>query len=196
MITANDIDRAVSTLARGGVVLHPTETVYGFGCEATCSEACDRIRRLKGWEASRPMIWLVRDAADVAGRAVITDEAAALIGRFWPGPLTIVMATPSGETLAFRSSPHPVARRLVEELGRPITSTSANPTGESPPRSVGEARWCGKRGPDLVLDDGPSEGTVGSTIVRCVGVGVELLREGDLPVSALTGVVEVERDDD
>ena len=194
VITASDIDRAVNTLAQGGVVLHPTETVYGFGCDATSSEACDRIRQLKGWETGRPLIWLVSGATHAAELAIVTDKAATLMDRFWPGPLTIVMATPTGSTVAFRHSPHPITRQLVEGIGRPITSTSANCTGEPPPRSVAEVSWRGSRGPDLVLDAGPCEGAVGSTIVRCVGDGVGLLREGDLPVAVLAGIVEVERD--
>jgi len=194
VITASEIRRAVATLARGGVVLHPTETVYGFGCDAASPTACDRIRRLKGWQGDRPLIWLVEDAASVAEHAIVTEEAAALIEHFWPGPLTIVMATREGETIGFRHSPHPVIQRLVEGFGRPITSTSANRTGETPPKTAPEAGWLGSTGPDLVLDAGPCGGALGSTIVRCIGGQVELLREGDLPLSALTPVVEVDQD--
>jgi len=184
----------VAVLRRGGVVLHPTETVYGFGCDATSAEACERIWRLKGWPTSRPMIWLVRDAAHAAELATVTVDAAALFERFWPGPLSVVLQMASGDTVGFRQTSHPVAQALVERLGRPLTSTSANRTGEPPPVRAAEAGWHGSRGPDLALDAGPCEGAVGSTIVRCVGDGVELLRQGDLPFEALAQVVEVRRD--
>jgi len=180
---------ALEVLARGGVLLHPTETVYGFGCDAASEEACDRIRRLKGWPAGRPLLSLVRDRAGAEQLAVVTPAAAALIERFWPGPLTLVLRGREGETVAVRQSPHPLAAALVEGLGRPLASSSANRTGEPPPLRASQASWLGATGPDLVLDGGPCRGALGSTIVRCTGDGAELLREGDLPLDAVREVV-------
>ncbi len=192
--TAAELDEAVALLRRGGVLLYPTETVYGFGCDASDDRACARVRRLKGWEAGRPLIALVDDLAQAATVAELGDVARELAEAHWPGPLTLVLPRRGGGTVALRASPHPVARALVRGLGRPLTSTSANRTGEPPPRRAGDARWHGARGPDLVLDAGATGGTVGSTIVDCCGPAPRLVRRGELAVEALAVPLGGDRD--
>ncbi len=196
MTTASDADlaAAVRALARGGVLLYPTETVYGFGCDAGDRSACARIAALKGWPAPRPMLVLVRDLEGAEAVGEVTPVARALAEAFWPGPLTLVIPEGSGSTVGVRVSPHPVVRQLLDRIGGPITSTSANRTGAAPPRTVGEASWCGDEGPDAVLDGGACAGAVGSTVVNCAGAVARVLRAGDLPVAELMSVVEVADD--
>lgn len=144
-MTTEDLSAATSALfAPGGVVLYPTETVYGLGGRACDSEAALRVSAIKG-RAMLPLIVLVNELPEG-----LEPSARALAGALWPGPVTLIVPAiplpggvapevlgPEG-TLALRWSPHPVARALVAQVG-PITSTSANRHGEPPvldPRSA------------------------------------------------------------
>ncbi len=178
------------------MLLFPTETVYGFGCDAADAAACARIRRLKGWAGPRPMILLV-DGLEGAARVVRwTPGGRRLAQALWPGALTLLLPGRGGEaTVAVRQSPHPVARALVASLGRAVTSTSANRTGEPPPRHIGQASWHGATGPDLILDDGETGGVHGSTVVDCSGARPRVVRRGDLDIDRLRAVMEVDLDD-
>jgi len=193
-LTAAELHRAVASLRRGGVVLYPTETVYGFGCDVRDGAACARVRALKGVPADRPLIALVRDLAQAAGMVHLTPDAERLARAHWPGALTLVLPGREGGTVALRASSHPVPQALIDGLGGAITSTSANRAGEPPPRRAADASWVGEAGPDVSLDAGPTSGAVGSTIVDCCGPRPRLLRRGDLPVDALVVAVEVGED--
>ncbi len=174
-------------------MLHPTETVYGFGCDGRSEPACRRVRELKGVAPDRPLIWLVRDLDQAREVAHLTPQAVHLAEAFWPGPLTLVVRRGEG-TQALRVSPHPVVGELLARLGRPLTSTSANRTGEPPPTTAARASWHGDRGPDVLLDAGPCAGAVGSSIVDCTGTRPKLLRAGDLDVARLLEVEEIDTD--
>jgi L-threonylcarbamoyladenylate synthase len=181
-------------LTRGGVLLYPTETVYGFGCDPAAEAACARIGELKGWPAVRPMILLAANLEQAATVVELTPIARELADRFWPGPLTLVLPCRAGGTQAVRVSPHPTVQALVEAFGGPITSTSANRTAAPPPTTAETASWHGERGPDMVIDGGACAGTVGSTVVDCCGPVARILRRGDLPLEQLRQVVEVAYD--
>ncbi len=178
------LQRSVETLRRGGVVLHPTETVYGFGCDALDAEACGRVRRLKGYTGDRPLIWLVSGLAQAEHHARVEGAARDLALRHWPGPLTLIVPALQGGTVGVRHSPHPVVNRLIEGLGNPMTSTSANRRGAVPPVTADAASWWGD-GPDVTLDAGPCPGPGGSTIVDCSGAEPVLVRRGELDPAAL-----------
>lgn len=188
-----DLREALRVLLAGGVVLHPTETVYGFGCDGRSEAACRRVRQLKGVAPDRALIWLVRDLDQARDVAHLTPQAVNLAEAFWPGPLTLVVRGGAG-TQALRVSPHPVVDHLLAGLGGPLTSTSANRTGEAPPTTAARASWFGERGPDAFLDAGPCAGTVGSSIVDCTGSRPKLLRAGDLDVARLLEVEEIDTD--
>ncbi len=175
------------------MILYPTETVYGFGCDAGNAEACARIGALKGWAAPRPMILLV-DGIGGASRVIRwTPTGRRMAESLWPGALTLLLPGRTEEgPIAVRESPHPVVRSLVKHLGGALTSTSANRTGEPPPRTVGQAGWHGPQGPDMVLDGGKTEGHRGSTLVDCTGRRPRLVRRGDLDPALLAELMEVE----
>jgi len=170
------IEAAIEALrCEGGVVLYPTETVYGLGCRAADIKGADRIGALKG-RGRQPLIVLVGQRP--AGLPPVCE---ALADAFWPGPLTMIVPCdgrfPSeicgpDETVAIRWSPHPVVRQLVEAVG-PITSTSANTTGEAPIVDVAQATLH----VDAVLDVGPIVDGTPSTIVH---YQKGILREGRL----------------
>lgn len=188
-------------LARGGIVVYPTETVYGVGC-ALHPDALEALARFKG---SRPFLLLIRDAGDAPGLRW-TDDARRLADAFWPGPLTLALTADDGAYpaqvvgpdggVAVRVSPHEAIPELLGAAGGPITSTSANEPGR-PPAMDGEAAAVvgsaveseGSR--VLVLDGGRLPAARPSTIVRCAET-TRLLREGAVPRSEVERVVGLE----
>ncbi len=161
----------------GGVVLYPTETVYGLGGRAGDSAAAHRIARIKG-RPLEPLIVLIDTLP-----ATAPPRARRLAERFWPGPLTLLLPSweaiaaevcaPDG-TVAVRLSPHPIVQALVQAVG-PITSTSANPTGLRPAQSFEELGWLTGQ-VDAAYDGGTLSPSAPSTIVN--GQTGEVIREG------------------
>lgn len=193
-----EVEAVVRHLREGGLLAYPTETVYGFGC-ALRKEALERLRGLKEREADRPFLLLVPDRESVE-ELEWTPEARELADVFWPGALTLVLRDPGGRfpagvrspagTVAVRRSPHALVRRIVEVLGEPLTSTSANPPGGEPALSAeeaGEAAGAAGAGEDLwVVDGGRLPPSEPSTIVDCTGEGApRVVRAGAVPPGRL-----------
>jgi L-threonylcarbamoyladenylate synthase len=183
-----------------GVIAYPTETVYGFGGLLT-QPALERVAQLKSRAGDKPFLLLVSQPAQLAG--LEWNEAAQLLAQeFWPGPLTLALRATSGEfpaqivsaeqTVAVRETPHPGLRTLLDVLGEPITSTSAN-LPRQPPASSGDqaARVLAELGADdvLLLDGGPLPAAEPSTLVDCSRDPVRVLREGAIPVATIRNVV-------
>lgn len=196
-----DIDAAVRHLRGDGLLAYPTETVYGFG-GTLAPAAVEALLALKGRGPDRPVLLLVASPADTPGLAW-TDEARELAGAFWPGALTLILADPESRYPAGVRSPrggvgvrqcaHPVPALLVEALGGPLTSTSANAPGEAPARSGDEAAAAverlGASADVLVLDAGRLPESEPSTVVDCTGPRLRVVREGAIPVSRLRCVL-------
>ncbi len=128
---------AVAVLRAGGVVVYPTETAYGIGCDARDGVAVRELYRIKGREKKKPLAVIAADLAMVK-RFFQLDSAALLLAKQdWPGPLTMVLATRDvrmqkalgRKQIGVRVSSHPVAAALSKALGAPIVSTSANASG-------------------------------------------------------------------
>ena len=183
------ITAAATLLAAGGLVAFPTETVFGLGGDATNPKAVAAIYAAKGRPSFNPLIAHVPtcDAALALGR--FNSEATALARAFWPGPLTLVVpALPDGPvcdlaraglaTLAIRVPSHPIARRLLERVARPIAAPSANRSGHVSPTSALHVLDDLDGRIAAVLEDDAS--TVGreSTILACLDGRVTLLRPG------------------
>ena len=192
--------RAVEVLSRGGLVALPTETFYGIAADAFQSEALARVNRLKGKAANEPVLLLV---ADVAQAGPLCDSLPPLFepltGRFWPGPLTLVVpassrlpreATGGRGTVALRMPGLALPRRLAAALGRPLSGVSANRSGQPPCRSAGEVAEAFPEGLELILDGGAAPGGAPSTIVDLTRDPPRVLREGLLPLTALAGFLE------
>jgi L-threonylcarbamoyladenylate synthase len=188
-------------LAGGGLVAMPTETVYGFG--ATLEEdAVRKIQRLKGRGPEKPFLVLIPGPDSTEG-LVWTPRARDLAATFWPGALTLILRDPQGlfppgvrspeGTVAIRQSPHPVARGVVEALGQPLISTSANPPGGSPARSADEVRKAvlamGAGGELWILDGGTLAPSEPSTVVDCSGPDPVVVRPGSIPANRLRCVL-------
>lgn len=191
-----NVARAASVLRAGGVVAFPTETVYGLGALAFDPLATARVFEIKRRPSFDPLIVHVLDEAMlervVAG---FPELARRLAARFWPGPLTLVLpkrpevpdlVTAGLASVAVRMPAHPVARALLQEVDAPIAAPSANPFGAlSPTRAEHVARGLGGR-VDLILDGGPSEHGLESTIVALDPPA--LLRPGAVPPEAIEEV--------
>mgnify|MGYP001589977759 CR=1 FL=1 len=179
------IEAAARIVCEGGLVIVPTETVYGLAADAANPAALERLNRVKGRPPQKPYALQVTDAT--AARALAPDvppAAARLMERFWPGPLTIVLPTSEG-TVGIRVPEHPVARALLRRCGRPLAVPSANRSGAPAPMNAQDAMASLKGQYDGVLDAGPS--TVGreSTVVSVNGEAVAILREGAIPTFAV-----------
>jgi len=182
---------AARTLVDGGLVAFPTETVYGLGADATNAFAVARLYQAKGRPAFNPLISHVGDLA--AARAIGRFDATALLlaRAFWPGPLTLVLPKAAGcavaelataglETIAIRVPSHPVARAILRAFGRPVVAPSANLSGHVSPTTAAHVQSDLQGRIDLIVDSGPVEVGVESTILGCFDEPM-LLRPGGLP---------------
>lgn len=195
---ATGVRSASRVLAAGGLVVYPTETVYGLAADATNAKAVERLVALKGREPGKAIALLVADRAMAESLALGVPPAAALMmERFWPGPLTIVLdAQPSlpapltagTGTIGLRVSSHPVATALVRALGRPVTAPSANPAGCRAPVCVEAALAYFGEGVELYLDGGRVAGEPSSTVVDARDA-VRVLRAGAISPVAVRAAV-------
>lgn len=192
--TLPNIARAASLLRNGGVVAFPTETVYGLGANAFDARAAARVFEIKRRPRFDPLIVHVLDR-EMLARVVaeIPGAAEKLIERFWPGALTLVLrkqpsipdlVTAGAATVAVRMPSHPIARHLLASAQLPLAAPSANPFGYlSPTRAQHVERLLGES-VDLILDGGPSEHGLESTIVT-LEPRPALLRSGAVDVEAI-----------
>lgn len=194
------IGRAAEVLARGGLVVFPTETVYGLGALADDAAAAARIFEAKGRPAYNPLIVHVSDVAEARALASSWPAAAErLTRRCWPGPLTVVVprdparvpdvVTAGGPTVAIRMPAHAVALALLRALARPVAAPSANRFQQLSPTTAAHALKGLDGRVDLVLDAGPCDHGIESTVIDCSGDAPTVLRLGALPLSALRAVV-------
>lgn len=193
------IARAVEVVRRGGLVAFPTETVYGLGADALDPAAVARVFAAKGRPAYNPIIAHVRDLAGARRLSSAWPDLAETAGAaFWPGPLTLVVprapivpdiVTAGLETVAIRIPAHPVALALLEACGIPLAAPSANRFTEiSPTTAAHVAKGLGDR-IDMILDAGPTQVGIESTVLDLSGGGPVLLRPGSIPIEALERVV-------
>ncbi len=182
--------RAAAVLRSGGIVVFPTETVYGVGVAAADRSALEKLRRLKDRPAEKPFQFLAADVA-MAKRlgAVFSGRAERLADSFWPGALTLVLPdgrTPGG-TLGIRIPDSPFVLALCRELGTPVITSSANAAGGPPPATAADADAFGDA-VDLLVDGGAAVGGIASTVVQCDGDVLEILRRGGIAEAAIRAV--------
>ena len=193
--TPQNINRAAEIVKNGGLIAYPTETVYGLGVDPYNAEAIQKIFIAKGRAEDKGIILLIRGADDLSTLVrAVSPTAQMLIEAFWPGPLTLVFrANPDlspallggRDTVALRHSSSPIATQLLTSLGGPLTSTSANRSTEPPARSASEVQNALGEHLDLILDGGPSDSTLPSTLVDVSTDRAILLREGAIPARKL-----------
>ncbi|MCX7676543.1 MAG: L-threonylcarbamoyladenylate synthase [Alteraurantiacibacter sp.] len=199
--TDQGISEAVRLLQAGKLVAVPTETVYGLAARADSEAAVAAIYRAKGRPSFNPLIVHVADLTEAGRLAVLDDRAAALAQRFWPGPLTIVApsrpdngivpaVTAGLPTIGLRVPAHPLARSVLSRTGLPLAAPSANRSlAVSPTRAEHVAASLGE-GVAAILDGGPCERGLESTIVALrEGNRWGLLREGPVTRTQLAEVL-------
>ncbi|MER7001165.1 L-threonylcarbamoyladenylate synthase [Streptomyces sp. NPDC000410] len=195
----SDIEKAAGVLRAGGLVALPTETVYGLGANAEDPAAVARIFQVKGRPPSHPLIVHIASAAHLDDWVQDVPPAARLLAEhFWPGPLTLVLrrgprvpleATGGLQTVAVRVPDHPVALALLSAFGGGITAPSANRFGSVSPTTASDVRAELGDGVDFVLDGGPCEVGVESTIVDATGEIPSILRPGGVTREDLEAVL-------
>ncbi|MEK7108165.1 MAG: L-threonylcarbamoyladenylate synthase [Patescibacteria group bacterium] len=185
-----DMERAIATLKNGGVIVFPTETSYGIGCDATNAHAVARIMQIKRRPADQSLPSIVADRAMAAAYGTIDPALEPILSVHWPGPLTVVLSNPHPSlaphclhhgTVALRISSHPTAHALVQALGRPVVATSANVHGLPMAYTVEEARrqFAGQEDqPDVYLDGGVLPEVPASMIIECVNGEIVVHRKG------------------
>ncbi|MCD6530594.1 threonylcarbamoyl-AMP synthase [Candidatus Bathyarchaeota archaeon] len=185
-ISEESILKAAELVKSGGIVVYPTDTVYGLGCDPHNAEAVRRLIRVKG-ERRKPLPILASDLDAATRIADFSREAELLAGRFWPGPLTLVLkgrgvlpleVTCGLNTVGVRVPDHAAALKLIRLCGGILVGTSANKTGAEPSRSVQAAfKQLGSE-VDLYLDGGVSRIGVSSTVLDLTSGEPKVLREG------------------
>ena len=195
-----DVRRAAEILRRGGLVAFPTETVYGLGADASRVTAVARLYQVKRRPLDHPVIIHFADAAGAfAWARDVSPAAKKLAAKFWPGPLTLILkkapkvgghVTGGQDTIGLRVPSHPVAQALLREFGGGIAAPSANRFGQVSPTTAGHVHQDLDKDVDLVLDGGPSEVGIESTIVDLAGDRPALLRPGKITVAQLEAVLD------
>jgi L-threonylcarbamoyladenylate synthase len=190
------IAEAARLIRAGEPVAVPTETVYGLAADATNPEAVERIYAAKGRPSFNPLIVHVAGREQAERIGLFDETARRLADAFWPGPLTLVVplrpesgiaarVTAGLPTIALRAPAHPAMRDLIEAAGTPLAAPSANASGAiSPTRAEHVLAGLGGR-IALILDGGPTERGLESTIVRIDAGGVRLLRPGPIPLEQI-----------
>ena len=194
--SAEVINLAASVLREGGIIVFPTETVYGIGAAATSWCGPCELFDIKVRPLDKPLPWLVEGAEDLDRYGVeVPEYATKLAQAFWPGGLTLVVdaAEEVGAgfrdergTIALRAPDHEIVQELIRASGSPIAATSANTSGRPPAARFPEIEERIIAAADVVLDGGESVVGEASTVVDCTGDAPSILREG--PIS--TGDIE------
>lgn len=193
--TDESIAEAARLILAGQPVAIATETVYGLAADATNAEAVARIYEAKGRPSFNPLIVHLPDLGEAEKIAILDEEARGLAEHHWPGPLTLVLPLRPGApiasivtaalpTIGIRVPAHPAMQALLRASGRPLAAPSANASGSiSPTRAEHVLKSLGGRIP-LIIDAGPTECGLESTIVRATGGGLAILRPGPIGVEA------------
>jgi L-threonylcarbamoyladenylate synthase len=189
-LVTTSFEEALEALKSGMVVAYATETTYGLGVDATQSDSIRKLQTLKGRSKQNPFpILLPSSEALDSYASPVPSAAKALISRYWPGPLTIVLRAKGlpkellGRSggVGFRVSAHPLASMLVSSLGRCITATSANPSGAHAARNAKDVIRYFSNEEICIFDGGPALGRRASTVVDLVTADVpRLIREGPI----------------
>lgn len=193
------VSRAAVILRNGGLVAFPTETVYGLGADARSESAVRKIFEAKGRPAHNPLIVHCGDAEAATQWTSRWDERAARLAEaFWPGPLTLVLplgkgiaptVVAGGQTVALRVPRHPVALALLRTAGIPLAAPSANRSNRlSPTSAEAVTEQLGDR-IDAILDGGPCDVGIESTVLDLAGEAPRILRPGMVTAAAISEII-------
>jgi len=191
--TEDNILTASRIVTGGGLVVYPTDTVYGLGCDPFNIEAVARVFEVKG-SRDKPLPILASDVESVRRIGFLSERAGRVAARFWPGPLTLVVpkkpllpdvVTCNLDSVGVRIPQHNVALRLISLSNGLLVGTSANKTGEKTPRTAQEAAEQLRKEVDMILDGGLAPLGVPSTVVDLTRGKPKILREGSVGLEEL-----------
>jgi L-threonylcarbamoyladenylate synthase len=191
---------AAQALRRGGLVILPTETVYGLAADAANPRAVAAVFEAKGRPRFNPLIAHVADLAAAQAIALLDDRALALAHAFWPGPLTLVapvkdpaavcdLARAGLDTIAVRAPSHPMAQAVLKAFGAPVVAPSANRSGRPSPTTFADAFEETGFAAEAALDGGPCAVGLESAVVAVLDGPVRLLRAGGITRAEIEAVV-------
>jgi L-threonylcarbamoyladenylate synthase len=188
-----NIVAAAEIVRNGGLVIYPTETVYGLGCDPFNIKAVKKVFHAKG-NRQKPLPILASSIDQIEKIAYLSEEARRVAVRFWPGPLTIVlrrkpslhgMVTCNQDSVGVRIPNNDVATRLIQLSNGLLVGTSANKTGEKPPKTAKDAiKQIGKE-VDVILDSGRTSFGISSTVVDFTFANPKILREGPISLKEI-----------
>jgi len=188
---------AAETVKLGGLVVYPTDTLYGLGCDPFNVEAVKRVFNAKG-DRKKPLPILASDIRQVRRVAHLSKEVEKVAERFWPGPLTIVVpkkpalpqiVTCNTDSVGVRVPKHESALQLIRLSGGLLVGTSANKTGEKPPKTAQEAAQQLGQEVDAILDGGPVTLGVSSSVIDFTGAKPKIVRKGPIKLSDVGDVL-------
>ena len=192
--TINDriVDQAVDILKNGGLIIYPTDTVYGLGCDITQKASIERIYRIKGMEKQKPLSFVCSDIKDISKYAKISTANYRDLRKYLPGPYTFILPgtreVPKAllskqKTVGVRIPDHPLTLAIVKALGNPIISTSVNISAKSFASDPQEFSEYYEGQVDLILDSGPTWAELSSVIDMTDDDQPVVIREGQGDVS-------------
>ena len=195
LFTECNLALIVSEILNGKILVFPTETSYGLGCDATNQAAVDKIFKIKGRSDDKPLLVVVNSIEMAKKYLLCNNNLNQLAHRYWPGPLTVVGDNAAGQlakgvvgkdnTVAIRVSDYPLIKSITEKIQRPLVATSANLAGQPSCYSATdffEIFQSESEQPDIVLNYGNLPVTVPTTIVSAVGNKIKIIRQGGLQV--------------
>ena len=193
---------ASDVLKAGGVILFPTDTLYGLGADALSDEAVQKIYDIKGRDEKKPIHGIASDVNMLEVYGVLSDIGRTIAQRFFPGPLTLILEkrpefdsgiTKGIATIGFRIPNNEFDREVARVFGRPYTATSANIAGQKPQRSLGAI--LAQLGPaiamiDIAFDAGELPQSEPSTVIDVSSDEAVVLRNGAIPSSEILAALD------
>jgi len=181
---------AAGILKNGGVVVYPTDTLYGLGANAFNEDAIVKVQKIKKQDRNKPISVVVKDIKMARKISCIDSKVEKILSRIWPGPITVVLRkkdiipyilTGAGETVAIRISDNKFISTLLSKIDFPITATSANISGENnllKPEEIVEKLGEEKTSPDLFINTGKIKNSIASTIIDLTASTPKIIRMG------------------
>ncbi len=191
-----DLKQLIINLKRGQVIVYPTETCYGLGCDATNEQAVNKIFKIKKRQKNKPVLVLMPNI-DLAKQYIIWNkQIQEMVDKYWPGDLTIVanlkplaklpdLVKAIDNSIAFRISSHSLAQEISQELQRPFVSTSANLSQKKDPYDIQELIEIYRQQsvqPDIIIDAGVLPFRSPSTIIKLINNQWQVLRQGEIKI--------------
>ncbi|MBX4191831.1 MAG: threonylcarbamoyl-AMP synthase [Candidatus Doudnabacteria bacterium] len=200
----NSVDQAVKILKQGKVVVYPTDTAYGLAVDATNAKAVNRLFALKGRDFRNPVHIIIPSGNWLTKIVSLSTTALKLMNKFLPGPLTVVLPlkikgsswkklSAGTKTIGIRLPNNKIALELVEKLGKPITTTSANISGQSACYSVLEVKKQFEKSvkkPDIYLNGGKLKKIKPSTVVLLTGERAKIIRLGPISEKQIKNAIK------